>query len=196
MQQPTGNESVQKTEKRNLLPWGRIALVAVAMLLQVAILIRALRSVSELSPLINLALLLISVIVSIGIWNSEVNASYKFPWIILIMLFPVGGGILYLIAGVPKFNRWGLRRYTRSSHLIKSLLFERLPKRLPAGLAKQARRQATLLNNLSGYPVYTATKPAIFQAARRNFGRCSPICAGRKIYLHRIFHHFLGPPVG
>ncbi len=155
--------------RKNFLPWGRIIFVVAAMLSQIFLIAWGVKSASQLSPFISTALLLLSILVSIKIWNSEVNASYKFPWILLIIMFPLGGGLYYLISGVPKTNRWGLRKYSKNSRKIKSRLFKDMDCDMPDDIPPEIKRQSTLLNHSSGYPCYTNTKIDYFSSGEAQF---------------------------
>lgn len=141
------------------------------MLSQILLIAWGVKSASRLSPFINTALLLLSVLVSIKIWNSEVNAAYKFPWILLIIMFPLGGGLYYLISGVPKTNRWGLRKYSKNSRKIKNRLFKDMNCDMPEEVPPEIKRQSTLLNRSSGYPCYTNTKIDYFPSGEAQFKR-------------------------
>lgn len=47
---------------------------------------------------------ILSVIIIIWIVRKYDNPSYKIPWIVLILLFPLFGGIFYLAWGNTPFN--------------------------------------------------------------------------------------------
>ena len=56
-------------------------------------------------PLITPALTMLSLLIVIWLVRKYDNPTYKMTWIIVIMLFPLFGGLLYLLWGNTPFNR-------------------------------------------------------------------------------------------
>jgi len=78
----------------NRLTW-TIFLIA----LQVAVVIFFSLTVRTLLPFLVYVAMGISALVFLFIIKSDKASSYKISWIIIILLFPIGGGTLYLVAG-------------------------------------------------------------------------------------------------
>ncbi|MCD7809493.1 MAG: PLDc N-terminal domain-containing protein, partial [Erysipelotrichaceae bacterium] len=55
--------------------------------------------VLEIVSWLNYVLEILSIFVVLWLVNKEENPSYKISWIILILIFPILGGFLYLLIG-------------------------------------------------------------------------------------------------
>ena len=49
---------------------------------------------------------LLSLLITLGIINSKSNPAYKIAWLIPILLFPVFGGLVYLLFGSDRTGRY------------------------------------------------------------------------------------------
>ena len=76
----------------------RVIIVAVLVVIQFAFIIAGVFFLSD-SLFFNTSLMVISILVVIYIINKPGNPSYKLAWIIPILIFPVFGGLFYLIFG-------------------------------------------------------------------------------------------------
>ena len=82
----------------------RIILLAISFLIQVAIIIFFLLQYSEYFFNFYIASLALSIVIVFIITNSKSNPSYKIAWIIPVMIFPVFGGLFYLLYGGNKLS--------------------------------------------------------------------------------------------
>ena len=71
--------------------------VAFLLVLQVLFIIYIMLSSSRISANINNARMLISLIVSVYIISKKDKGAYKLTWVFLILLFPLFGGLFYLM---------------------------------------------------------------------------------------------------
>ncbi len=139
----------------------RISII-VMLLLQFALFGVLLFSSSLASDYISFALQAISIIVSIVIIASETKTAYKIVWVFTILVFPVFGGLFYLLF------KWQTSERRVSKHFEKfrdsaTPLFKTDDK-LPL-IAQQAPSQLPAINylqNSEGFPVYTNTKTTYF----------------------------------
>lgn len=83
---------------KNLL-FNRVVLVVLALVAQVSILVVVIMKFSNYYALFDSIFTLISIFAVIYILNSNSDPSYKIAWIIPIMLFPIFGGLFYLMVG-------------------------------------------------------------------------------------------------
>lgn len=83
----------------------RTLLVALALLFQIAVLIIMLLHFSTYFVWFYSACGVISVIAVLWIINSDMNPAYKMAWNIPILLFPIFGGLFYLMFGRSRYNR-------------------------------------------------------------------------------------------
>ena len=58
---------------------------------------------------------LLSLLIALGIINSKSNPAYKIAWLIPILLFPVFGGLVYLLFGSDRTGRY-LRKKLDDGH--------------------------------------------------------------------------------
>ena len=91
------------------LLFSQTAVVALLMLLQLATLVTTLWRLSQYSAYINAALLVLSLLVVLRVVSSHTNPSFQLAWVILILGFPVFGGLFYLFI----YSQQHSRRYLR-----------------------------------------------------------------------------------
>lgn len=80
----------------------RLVLVGVAILLQIIWWIFFMERLTRYSVVTNVCFRLVSVGILLYLIRKDVNSVYKIAWIILIMGFPLFGGVLYLLIGNKK----------------------------------------------------------------------------------------------
>ena len=80
----------------------RTVLVGLAILIQAAWYILFLRQLTSYSVFINGFFRILSVVIVLYLIRKDENSAYKIAWIILIMLIPLLGGILYVLVGNKK----------------------------------------------------------------------------------------------
>lgn len=136
----------------------RIIITAVALIVQAAWIAVSVLALAEYSAEINNCLRVLSLLVVLYIVGKEDNSSYKIVWIILILLLPFFGGILYLFAGNKKPAKRMYRRMTATKDKYLSLLSGcgsdcELKQRNSRvyGICRYVRHH-------SGYPVYSGTQ--------------------------------------
>jgi len=148
-------------------------LVIAALLFQAAVGIYIIAGTSKHSQLIDLGLSLVSVGVCLFIYNRRNKPSFKLTWIFLIMLFPVFGGIFYLVFYTFS-NPRKLRRRLRECDALARPHFRRRGDLLPA-LARSAHiNQMRYLQEYAGFPVYARTRAEYFASGTAYFQRLLP----------------------
>lgn len=83
----------------------RVAFIFIPMLLQLIFLIAVIRRFNEYFVFFYGASVLLSLIVVLWIINKKDNPAYKIAWIIPILLFPIFGGLFYIIFGGDKLSK-------------------------------------------------------------------------------------------
>lgn len=78
---------------------GRVFIVGLLLFLQIVWLVFSFWKLTAYSAWIDLAFTLLSVLIILYIINSDDIAGFKIGWIILILLLPVSGGLLYVLFG-------------------------------------------------------------------------------------------------
>ena len=88
---------------------GKLMFVTISVILQIILLIAMVLRVSE-TIYINYVLNFLSYIIVIYIVSNKTNVAFKLAWCILILAFPIFGGVLYMLFGgrqVPKKTKTG-----------------------------------------------------------------------------------------
>lgn len=132
-----------------------IALLA----LQLGVIIYTLVSGSVASEMLGRILRIISLLVCLYIISKKGPGAYKLTWIFMILLFPVFGGLLYLLFAFQSTTRIFTRKAAHAEAKAKGLLrldpsgYSKLTAQLP-----QHTAQAKYLQHYAGFPVYTDTE--------------------------------------
>ena len=86
---------------KELLPiiFSRFFVFALALLLQIGWFLLSIFALGKYSPLASALLGMLSLLVLIYIINGNSKLPYKLAWIVPILIFPLLGGVLYLISG-------------------------------------------------------------------------------------------------
>lgn len=99
----------QKTERR-ISAGLRLALVAVLLLLQIAVVVALSLLLQQKMALVYTALGLLAVVVAIWVYTRPGSSSYKIGWALLILAVPVAGLILYLLWNSQPVHRSNLKK--------------------------------------------------------------------------------------
>lgn len=137
---------------------GRLIFAGISVLIEFFLLVILATSLNDYAEWISITTRLISLILVLLIYSRYQTASLKMPWIILILVLPVLGVIMYLLVGFA----WTPQRLQRSLDAIDARLFPLLKKE-ESNLEK-TRDFDRHLSNISAYiqskahyPVYTDT---------------------------------------
>ena len=90
----------------------RVVLVAAAIVIQVAALILMINRFSTYFSVFYGITLAASIVAVLAIANGKGNAGYKIAWIILIMSFPIFGGLFYLMFGGSRMGLFSKSAWT------------------------------------------------------------------------------------
>lgn len=98
---PATSKPVKHMKVKKLLAtvFGRTFVFGLAIVLQLAWLLYTVTSLSDYSKVINVLLTILSLLAVIYIINSPSNPAVKMAWIVPILVFPLFGGIIFLISG-------------------------------------------------------------------------------------------------
>lgn len=149
---------------------GRRFFVILLLLLQLCVIIYTAISGSIASQVVSEALTLLSVAVCLYIVARGGTGAYKLIWIFMILMFPVFGGLLYLLFSFQGATRKFSRQASQTESKAKGLLSfpgtarEEFLRCLPA----QAN-QMNYLQNHAGFPVYTDTETVYLSPGERKF---------------------------
>ncbi len=104
------------------MPFQRVVLVGVMIGLQVLMLLLMILRFSAYFVQFYLACIAISVCVGIWIIGNRSNISYKLPWLLVICLFPVFGGLFYVLIGGNRTTRRERKKLSRIDELFRSAM--------------------------------------------------------------------------
>ena len=129
------------------------------LLVQLFLIIYTAISGSIAFQLVSEVLTVLSILVCLYIVSRNSTGAYKLIWIFMILLFPVFGGLLYLLicyqGDTRKFSRRAAKMEAKARGLqaLPGTSEEELLERLPSQTA-----QLRYLQNHAGFPVYTDTE--------------------------------------
>jgi len=146
--------------------------IILLLLLQLLFVIYSIASSSVASDIISRVLTLISFLVCVYIVSKKDKGSYKLTWVFMILLFPVFGGLFYLLFTFQSTTRSYSKKIAKIEAKAKSLVSlggdayaeatESLPERLP---------QIGYLQNFAGFPIYSDTETKYLTPGEEKF-RC------------------------
>lgn len=118
---------------------------------------------------------LLSLLVVLYIVREDSNPSYKIPWIILSLAFPILGGFSYLMFGRVRFTRNEKRRaaeiqerYNRAMFRERDKMFELMKE------SEEMALQAQYIRNNAGAPVFKNTAVSYFALGEHMFEEMLP----------------------
>lgn len=136
----------------------RAIFVGLSLILEVVLIVGLLSRLYQTFEWINAITRIVAAISVLGIYSQHKTSSMKMPWIILILVFPVAGIVLFLFTGLAGSTKKMARRYEQVDSVILPLLKEneqvnqRLQEKDPDAycISKYIMRNAK-------YPVYMDT---------------------------------------
>ena len=154
-----------KKSKRGVMRivFGRTGVIIFLLLVQIALLITVLRFLGSLVPYTVGTLLVFSTLTAIYEINSEHNANVKLSWVLLILLLPGFGGLLYIFIQAAVGHRTLRKRFklivkeTKKEFVIQEDLMEKLKVK-----NKGLYNLATYTGKTGGFPIYEDTSTKYF----------------------------------
>ena len=165
----TSVDSSENTmEKKSAVKNGivRMVLVLVSILLEVVVIFLLLHYLGSKAGWVYSVIHILSIILVLVIYGSHKTASIKMTWIMLIMLLPIVGTVLFLIIGLNWHTLQMRKRYTELDKILLPLL--------PANeeVSQHVRERSGRLAGVSSYlkknaryPVYENTKVTYYDDA-------------------------------
>lgn len=154
-----------KKSKRGLMRvvFGRTGIIMLLLLIQVVVLFTVFRFLESLITYALSTLVIFSIFMVIYVINSEHNTNVKLSWIILIMLVPGFGSLLYIFIRADIGHRTIKRRFksivkeTQGEFADQSDLMERLKEE-----DKGLYNLATYTKKVGGFPIYEDSSTKYF----------------------------------
>ena len=146
--------------------------IVLLLIVQISIIVYTLASTSVASPVISGILSLISILVCLYIISRKDKGAYKLTWVFMIMLFPVFGGLFYLIFNFQTTTKKAARKIQKCEIKARPLLTlpetaypevdECLPNNIP---------QVRYLQNFAGFPVYDGSRTEYLTPGEKKWER-------------------------
>lgn len=137
----------------------RILLTAGLIIFQVSIFAAVLFRLVNWSPLVSFFFNIVSILIVLAlIWKNEPSA-YKVAWILIVVLLPAAGGIIYLLFGAKRPAK-KLRKALDVQHEMATQHLLQDPQVLNS-LAEKDERAKSIVDYVNGtmhYPAYTNTQ--------------------------------------
>ena len=132
--------------------------VALSLVLQLAFIVYALASRSLTSKVLSTALSLLSLSTCLYIISKKDKGAFKLTWVFLIMLFPLFGGLFYLLFRSQSPNKKSRVRYEDITRTAAELM--KLPDDCFDEACEKAPEHAVqmrYLQQFAGFPVYSGS---------------------------------------
>ena len=149
----------------------RSVFVGLSLLAQIATLLVMVVTFSEYTETFYWCLIAISVLAALAIVGSRMEPGYKIAWLLLILPFPVFGGVFFLMVGggaVPKRTRRRMQGMLKKTAQVLRDDFK-ADDLLPLG--GDAAGQANYLERRAACPAYTNTETEYFPLGDDAFPR-------------------------
>ena len=130
---------------------------------------------------------ILSAIIVIWLIRKYDNPAYKIPWIVLILLFPIFGGLFYLFWGNTPFNRNRARHRQRLRHPDFSAVPEPPASEEMAAALPRYTRGARYIQNESAMPVWGDTATTYYPVGEKQF---AAMCEALESAEHFIFMEY------
>ncbi len=141
----------------------RVTIVSICIGAQLAVFLLIIWKFREFSNIIYIVLIFLSIIAMLVIIARNTNPAYKIAWLVPILLFPVFGGLFYLMLGGNRLSR----RQRKKMNAVEQNLRVHLPQNPET--AEVLRRydgnagmQSAYIQKAAGCPVYRHTETTYF----------------------------------
>lgn len=137
---------------------------------QVLFLLYLLQSSSAISDVIAGLFKVISVLVALYIFSRRDKSAYKLTWVFMILMFPIFGGLFYLLFNFQSTSKATERKIakifkkTRKFFDLPGSDFYLATKNLPSAAAS-----LSYINNCAGFPVYSDTATRYLSPGEKMF---------------------------
>lgn len=149
----------------------RSMLVAVALIAQILVLGGMIFSVTEHQETFYWGCIALSILVTLWILSTPGEPAYKIAWLILILPFPVFGGIFYLLVGGTRVSARTREKMKVIAHRSIDVLTPDFKSEDLLVLGEDAAGQARYLERKAYCPAYTNTEAEYFSVGDTAFLR-------------------------
>ena len=148
----------------------RVILLVSSFILQIGVISFFLLKYSESFFDFYLASLTLSIIIVFIIINNKSNPSYKIAWIVPVMIFPIFGGLFYLLYGGNKLStREKLKMVIQNIEMTNSLKQDDEIIKKIGDKSIYAKNQSEYILHYAKCPVYNNTETTYFKIGEEKF---------------------------
>ena len=148
----------------------RVILLVSSFILQIGVISFFLLKYSESFFDFYLASLTLSIIIVFIIINNKSNPSYKIAWIVPVMIFPIFGGLFYLLYGGNKLStREKLKMVIQNIEMTNSLKQDDEIIKKIGDKSIYDKNQSEYILNYAKCPVYNNTEKTYFKIGEEKF---------------------------
>lgn len=148
----------------------RVILLVSSFILQIGVISFFLLKYSESFFDFYLASLILSIIIVFIIINNKSNPSYKIAWIVPVMIFPIFGGLFYLLYGGNKLStREKLKMVIQNIEMTNALKQDDEIIKKIGDKSIYAKNQSEYILNYAKCPVYNNTETTYFKIGEEKF---------------------------
>ncbi len=142
----------------------RLVFFGILLLIQLVYFLIFLTRLTTYSTGISILFTLISLLAVLWIINRGENPAYQMAWVIFILVFPLLGGLFYLLVGNKQPSKKMRRRLEAEQERTKEAVFQDEQVLEEIGeLDLRARGQFAYMSHTCGYPVYKHTQARYFK---------------------------------
>lgn len=167
----------------------RMVIALVSMALNITLVVLAVFRLRASWAWLTILLTILGFVVVLIIYGKKQTASIKMPWMLLIMLVPIGGLVFYLMVGHNRGTKNMRKRYEKIDAVLLPMLpenneqQEELKKRLP-----YAANITWYLKKYSGYPVYQNTDITYYDDAAKGLEAQKEDLKKAKVFIFMEYH--------
>lgn len=140
----------------------RSVIVAISLLVQIAVLVLMIVKFSESFTQFYWVCIFVSFLAAIGIVSSRSDPAYKIVWLVLILPFPVFGGMIYMVFGGSRHPRWLRKAMQTINEKMVAALKGELKADTLIRVGEGAAFQARYLERRAHCPVYDDSRAEYF----------------------------------
>ena len=166
------------------LAYNRIVMTVILILVQIIWFLFVMLRLARYASWISTAFTILSVVMALYIIGKDDNSAYKVGWIVLILVLPLLGGLLYLFLGDKKPSR-RMRRKLQAKHrqyrdeLLKEGI---LPEEMEESLSRAAGT-FRYVRNVSDFPAYENTQVTYYPSGEAMFADMLAELRGAKHFI-------------
>lgn len=163
-------ESRRQKKKRDRLFLSKIVIGGFLILLQVVFIVFTILNLGEYYAYLHAACTVVSIIVVVYIINKPDNPAYKLAWVVPILLFPIFGGIFYIVIAGNRSSKGFVHKVGKS--ITDSCQFLPQDPQIAEQLLQEsetAALQSRYIQHYGKYPVYTHTEMTYYPVGDDNF---------------------------